>query len=116
MHFCSPALTFEELWTKVEEVFWNYLKEKIDASFLSLMDVMNCIIESNGGNDYQLGHHSRLEKHERPGTDVPDVLFVSTKAITWDYPPASYLPTETESETESEESTLDIEPFLAIDL
>ena len=95
----------------MEEIFWGYPK-KNDALFLTLMDVMNCIIETNGRNEYELGHHSRLDKHHRPGTDVPAVLFVTAKAIEWDFPPASYLSTD----TETEENSVETESFELVDL
>ena len=66
------------------------------------MDVMNNIIDENGSNNYKLGHHSQLEKHKLRGKDVPVVLFVTTSTIKWDYPPSFYLPTDTGSETDSE--------------
>ena len=102
MYFKAPGLTLDKLWEKVQEFFWGYPKEKIEGAFLSLMDVMNNIIDENGGNDYELGHHSRLEKHKARGQNVPAVLFVTTTAIKWDYPPSSYLPTDNDSETDSE--------------
>ena len=62
------------------------------------MDAMSYIFESDRRNNYKLGHHSQMNKHCLPGLDVPAVLYVTPKATGWDYPPASYLPMETETE------------------
>ena len=57
--------TTEELVEIMEKVFAEYPCKKLDHVFLTLMGVMNEIIECDGGNNYALPHLNkwRLEMH-----------------------------------------------------
>ena len=72
----------EELIQSVQDVYTNYLRKRLNQTWLTLQSVFNQIILCNGGNDYNIEHLSK-EKLERAG-QLPNVLDVVDEASAFD--------------------------------
>ena len=57
---CSPR-TAEEIINYLRQTYKEYHRERINHVWLTLMEVMNEIIEHNGNNDYKMLHSGKLE-------------------------------------------------------
>ena len=75
--FCPK--TTEEIVEYVLKAHELYPKERINHIWLSLMTVMNEIIDSNGDNDYKIPHIGK-ERLEREGR-LPVTLAVTDNAF-----------------------------------
>ena len=68
----------EELIQAVSAVYENYLRNRINHTWLTLQCCFNQIIKNNGGNDYKIDHISK-ERLECIG-QLPDVMEVVVEA------------------------------------
>ena len=72
----------EELIQLVQDAYTNYLRKRLNRTWLTLQSVFNQIILCNGDNDYDIEHLSK-EKLERAG-QLPNVLDVVDEASAFD--------------------------------
>ena len=72
----------EELIQSVQDAYMNYLRKRLNRTWLTLQSVFNQIILCNGDNDYNIEHLSK-EKLERTG-QLPNVLDVVDEASAFD--------------------------------
>ena len=73
--FNNAALKNEE---ELIQAYENYLRNKINHTWLTLQCCFNQIIKNNGGNDYKIDHISK-ERLECIG-QLPDVMEVVVEA------------------------------------
>ena len=72
----------EELIQSVQDAYTNYLRKRLNRTWLTLHSVFNQIILCNGGNDYNMENLSK-EKLEWTG-QLPNVLDVVDEASAFD--------------------------------
>jgi hypothetical protein len=63
----------------VEKAFWEFPREKINRTWLTLQSCFNEIIEAHGNNDYKIPHFGK-ERLERTG-QLPISLEVTNQAM-----------------------------------
>ena len=74
----SPT-TAEEIINYVRQTYEEYPRERINHVWLTLMEVMNEIIEHHGDNDYKMPHIGKLALERR--NELPVVLPVTEDAL-----------------------------------
>ena len=74
----SPT-TAEEIINYVRQTYEEYPRERINHVWLTLMEVMNEIIEHHGNNDYKMPHIGKLALERR--NELPVVLPVTEDAL-----------------------------------
>lgn len=72
------AKTPTEIINYVQQTYQQYPQERINHVWLSLMSVMNEIIDCNGDNDYEIPHLAKEAKERR--NELPVVLQVTNTA------------------------------------
>jgi hypothetical protein len=74
-YFRERPKNYTDIIACVQKTFWAYPKEKMNRLWLTKMQVMDLIVQSNGDNDFQLPHmgKAKLERQNK----LPTTLEVS---------------------------------------